>query len=527
MVEIQTRNPDYWAESSFEILDEDIEQLFQFLLDEEEPQSIDVMAQVIMESRINAEKQILQRRLEGRKVYQPKESYELGASVIFPYMHFAHGEVSNIRDAHNPQHGKFKAIEVTFDTGHKSEYAAELDIEHPLNNGSGLEDQVDEDQDLQQLFAQYGESVVAALNKKLVDNDEFVRLANEWFVKSLFVDVNVGHLHLSEAVLEMNGGGPLPPDEMIVHLDMDKDTPLSVKRFSLNYALLNDNRFDEVAPPGEVAWFLKRLAPQAVRDVPERLDYDSLSFDRALLGSQLLHIERELDDEWSSLDSVNVGGGGLKIILTYPHRMSGTLPLSSRVKTLFPLGKAQNQLVTLIDDETNVEYKAWVVSEGRYITGLGEWYSEQGVLAGSYINLTPTDRLGRVLIGYDRRKKERKEWIRVAYVDDGRIRFELQNRNVGSDFDDLMVVDTDSAAALDVIYKKSKQRPIAELLAELFPDLTKDSAQNAVHAKTLYSIVNLLRRAPSGLVFAELVRQPAFISVGDQFWQFDTNKWQN
>ncbi|MEM7801634.1 MAG: hypothetical protein AAF633_20730, partial [Chloroflexota bacterium] len=451
MVQIQTRNPEYWSESAFEVTDDDIENIYQHLIEAEEPQTISTLAEVIIESRVNVEKQTLQRRLEGRKVYQPRESYELGTAIVFPTLHFAQGEVTSIRVANNPQHGQFQAIEVTFESGKVAEYAASLDISHPLNDGNGLSNVVSDEVDAQDLSQKYGRIVETALDQKLQDHEDFTRLAQEWFIKSLFSDVNVGHLHLAEAVLEINGGGPLPTDEILIHLDMDASTPQSVKRFSLNYALLNDDRFSEVAPPGEVSWFLKRLMPTDVQETPERLEYEPMSFDRALFGSQLNQIERELDDEWSDIESSNIAQS-VKVVLTYAHKASGTLPFSSRVRNLFPLGVSQTQLVTLVDDTTQAEYPAWVVNSGRYITGLGGFYETNNVPAGSFINLIPTGKLGRVMIGIDRRKRDRKEWIRLGSVEDGGIHFELKKLNIGCDYDDLMVLDTESVAAIDALF---------------------------------------------------------------------------
>jgi hypothetical protein len=41
--------------------------------------------------------------------------------------------------------------------------------------------------------------------------------------------------------------------------------------FSLNYALQEDGRFDEVGPAGEVLWCLKRLEPDEVQQPPAAL----------------------------------------------------------------------------------------------------------------------------------------------------------------------------------------------------------------------------------------------------------------
>jgi hypothetical protein len=51
--------------------------------------------------------------------------------------------------------------------------------------------------------------------------------------------------------------------------------------------------------------------------------------------------------------------------------------------------------------------------------------------------------------------------------------------------------------------------------------------QNTVHAKTLYSAINMLRRVPPGPLFAELVRYPAFQPVGDHYWRFESSRWQS
>lgn len=525
MTQIRTSDPEYWTASSFKITDSDIENLYQFLIDTEEPQKLDTLVRAIISARIESEKLDLQRRLEGRTVYQPQLGYSVGDQIIFPSMQFAHGEVASIRDAQNPQFGDFKAIEVRFPVGRTKEFASELVIDHPLNSGGGLSSLQSDAPDVEKLMAFYGDFVADSLAQRLVGHEEFIRLADLWFVKSLFSEVNVGHLHLAEAILDMNGGGPLTTSEIMTDLDMDPGVKPSVQEFSLNYHLQQDARFVEVAPPGRVLWFLHRLTPADVQHVPERLQYETVSFDRALFGSQLIQIEREVDDEWSEVESAGLKQT-VKITITYPHLVCGTLPLSSRVRPLFPLGISQTQLVTLIDDMSGQEFSVWVAGKKRYITGLADWFERNSIPVGGYINLTPTDQPGRVIIGCDRRRKERKEYVRMASIEDGRIKFDLRKKNIGCDYDDLMIVGTEQVAALDAIYRKTNQRPLSELLAEIFPDLTRESTQGSVHAKTLYSAINMFRRVPSGVIFAELVRQPAFVSVGDQYWQFDSNRMQ-
>jgi hypothetical protein len=62
------------------------------------------------------------------------------------------------------------------------------------------------------------------------------------------------------------------------------------------------------------------------------------------------------------------------------------------------------------------------------------------------------------------------------------------------------------------------EKPISKVIREVFPELAKLSPQGTVHAKTLYSAVNIVRRCPPGPIFAELCAQDCFSSVGGGYW---------
>jgi hypothetical protein len=307
---------------------------------------------------------------------------------------------------------------------------------------------------------------------------------------------------------------------------MDEGIDKSVQRFALNYALQQDKRFDEIAPRGEVAWFLHRLEPEGVRQTPDRLVYEPIPYDRPLLGPQLLALEQEMDDEWSDITPL-AQAEAVELTLIYPHRWAGTLPLSSRTRPLFPSSRSPRQRVIFLEAETEEEIVAWVVQEQRYIYGLADWYEEHKIPVGGYIRLSPGPEAGVVMLDYGRRRAQR-EWVRLAHVVDNRLHFELMRRSIGCDYDDLMVVGTDVVAAVDALWRRaeSHQRSVASLLGELFPTLASLTPQKTVHAKTLYSAINMLRRVPPGPLFAELVRHPAFQAVGDHYWQFDRERWQ-
>jgi hypothetical protein len=298
-----------------------------------------------------------------------------------------------------------------------------------------------------------------------------------------------------------------------------------VQRFSLNDALLHDERFEEVAPAGQIRWFLGRMLPEGVRQLPERLVYSPVSYDRALLNAQLLSLVKELDDEWSDETEASATPQPVLLALTYPHRWAGTLPLSSQTVPLFPASRSRHQRILLVDDESGEEIVGWVVQKARYVFGLGDWYQKHAIPVGGFISLRPGPEPGVILLGYDRRKPQR-EWVRLATVVDNRIRFEMQRRSIGCGYDDLLIVGTDYVAAIDALWRRARdsQRPLASLLLEVVPELINLNPQATVHAKTIYSALNMLRRVPPGPIFAELVKHAAFQPVGDHYWQFDPGR---
>lgn len=524
MIQPRTQSETYWG-ADFALKDTDIEQIYNHFLEVERPQTADEIARMIVAYRVAEEANLVKKKLSGRTIYQPQSSYEVGAQLVFPALQFAHGDVTAVRNGYNPHDGQFKVITVEIEDAVR-EFAATLQPDHFLNagNGDALAELVQVDVD--ELVTLYGDRVKTAVSQELKERSEFVELGDVWFVKQLMAEVNDGHLHLTEAVLEINEGGPLPTEEIVPHLDMDPSLDTSVQHFSLNYHLLADHRFDDVAPKGNVAWFLRRLEPDEVQKTPERLLYQPIPHDRALLSPQLLLLERELDDEWSDLEEPPTLQP-VVFTLMFPHRHSGVIPLSSRIRPLFPHSNSPRQRVRFVDDQTGEEVIGWVAQEARYIYGLGEWYEKNGIPIGGFVHIQPGPEPGVLSLGFDRRRPQR-EWVRLATAVDNRIHFELQRRSVGCGFDDLMIVGTDVVAAIDILWRRadSQQRTVSSLLAELFPKLSELTPQSAVHAKTLYSAINMLRRMPPGPLFAELVRHQAFLPVGDHYWQFDRNRWQ-
>lgn len=524
MIQLKTQTREYW-ESDFTLKDGDFDQLYNHFLEVGSPQTTSEITRVIIAFRLAEERAELSRRLSGRIVYQPQAKYQVADALVFAALNYSYGEVVAERDGHNPELGEFKVITVEVN-GKRRQFAAELKTSHVLNLGQADVQSLIETISADDIYARYGQIVEQRVVKSLQAREEFVFLGGEWLIKPLLADINIGHLHLAEAVLDMTAGGPLKTDEMIVHLDLDPGVNQRSQRFSLNYYLLHDERFDEVAPRGQVAWFLRRLEPEAVKTCAERLVYKPLVYDRALLAAPLLALERELSDEWSDLE-VAVETTSVTFPVIYPHRLVGTLPLNSRLRKLLPIGRSPRQLLTFHDAQTGQALQVWVVEAFRYIYGLRDWFDANGIPVGAMLTVRATATPGEFELDYDRRRPQRED-VRLATIEDNRIHFELDRRRVACGYDELMIVGTDYAAAVDGLWRRyqSQQRSLTSILVDLLPELARLSLQGAVHAKTLYSALNMVRRVPPGPMFAELIRHPAFQSVGDHYWRFDSKRWQ-
>lgn len=519
MNQTQIQTAEYW-ESHFSLSDSDLEQIYNFLLETEKPQTVGALADLVIKHRVREQANELRRVMSGRTVYQPQRAYEVGEELIFPALKLAQGKVTAIRSGYNPEYGEFSVISVEI-KGKTREFAADFKKQHPLNANNGAELTAQMAGDAEVIRRAYGATVTAKIEAALSGREDFIHIGDQWFVQSLMADINIGHLHLTEAILEVANGGPLTMAEIAPQLELDPGIDPEVQEFSLTRHLLQDGRFDEVSPQGPATWYLRRMEPEGVQTTPERLQYQPIPYDRALLTPQQLLLEQELDDEWSDLP-LGDGEGTAVLTLAYPHRWAGTLPLNSKTRPFFALERSPRQRIVLVDDETKAAMECWVVAEGRYIYGLGDWYKENSIPVGGFIHLSPGPGPGVLTLGYDRRRPQR-EWVRLAVVKDNRLQFELTRRNIPCGYDDLLIVGTDVVTAVDSHARRaaSMQTSLAAHLMEVFPSLAGLSPQNTVHAKTLYSAVNMLRRVPPGPIFAELMRNPSFKAVGDHYWQYE------
>jgi hypothetical protein len=323
--------------------------------------------------------------------------------------------------------------------------------------------------------------------------------------------------------LDVAGGGPLPTRDLLAHVELPPSVDPLLAEFSLDYALQEDERFDEVGPAGQVLWYLKRLEPPDVLYPPPRLAYTELPHDRHVLTAELLRLEEELDDEFSPLQAAEQPREEVVLPLLFPHWRVGTLPLNSSLRPLFPTAyEAPRIRFILVDGHSGEEFPGWVVRNERYVSGLEAWYQKYDVPAGGLIRVRRGRAAGQAIVEVvDRRR--RNDWIRTVSISEGQIGFTMLKQPVGTSYDDRMIVGLVDPVTLDEAWLRGEQQrmPIEKLVGFAFRELAKLNPQSAVHAQALYSGVNVIRRVPPAPIFAELVIRPQYVHVGDLYWRLN------
>jgi hypothetical protein len=293
--------------------------------------------------------------------------------------------------------------------------------------------------------------------------------------------------------------------------------------------LQEDGRFDEVGPAGEVLWFLQRLEPDAVRQAPQHLKYHPVQTDRDMLTQEMLDMEASLDDELSPVSTVESNANEVTIALTYPHWSEGTLPLSHRVSQLFPTAYESPRIqFTLILGEEGTRVSGWVVRQNRYVYGLREWYSSQGMIPGTLLKISRGKKPGEVYVLAEKHRPTR-EWIRTVLIGaDGGVVFAVLKQMLSATIDERMVIAIPDQAGLNKAWEQAaKQRHTLEgVVMTTIRELSKLNTQGHVHAQEIYACVNLLRRCPPGPIFALLASRPQFTHVGDLYFRLNDSVLQ-
>jgi hypothetical protein len=515
---------DYWE--TFELQNQDIEFLYSHLMEVESPLTSNELLMALLTERIRQEKMSLEKqRSSGGQIYLPRELYSVDQALVFPSMGWRRALVKEVRQGVNPDMGDFQVIKVAFDGGESRQFASGI-AQHKLNEPPKVSEE-DIGLDFDSVVDIYGEQLFARLESDLNKNPDFVRIAGRWFPRALLVDINAGHLNLAEAVLDMAGGGPLPTTSLLEQVGLSTEVNSKLVEFSMDHALQEDPRFDEVGPAGVVLWFLHRLEPEGVLQIPHFLRYQEVEYNPGLLSEELVNLERKLDDELSPISGKYPVSNEVQLTLIFPHWRAGTLPLSPRMSHLFPTAYETPRIrFTLVDGETGQKFPAWVVRPHRYVLGLREWYEQKGIFPGGLVRVRQGKNPGEVIVQCDSQRGVR-EWIRSVLVgSDGGMVFAMLKQVVTAAYDDRMAIAVTDVEALDQIWKQTQKdrTPFERIVVNTVRELARLNPQSHVHASELYAAINVIRRCPPGPIFALLASRPWFIHVGDLHFRFDDSE---
>ncbi len=150
------------------------------------------------------------------------------------------------------------------------------------------------------------------------------------------------------------------------------------------------------------------------------------------------------------------------------------------------------------------------------MAGLRAWFEQHKLPAGAYIVLERRDSSGDIVVDF-KPKRMRREWMRQAQVVDGTLDFQLRKGEIACEYDELALIGDERPEEIQKLRASVAfaQKPLAELVHEIFTDLAGLSQSGSVHAKTVYSAVNVVRRCPPGPIFAALATDSRLTSVGD------------
>ncbi len=510
MTGVLTLPKDYWL--TIQIIPQDIENLHTYLFERETPLTARDLASAFVEARIKNERAIAEsKKKAGGKNYLPKEKYQVGDDLIFPALDWKQGKVIAVRAGNNLAVNNFDVLTVTLDDGAERMFAAGLES-HQLNEAP-VEMPQSDDLNPQAVLRDFGSVLEKKIEAAFGSDNGLVKIAASWFPRALLIDINQGQLNLAEAVLDMAGGEPMTTDALMKDIELPAGVNANLAEFSLNYALQDDERFDEVGPSGQVLWCLRRLEPDYVREVPPPLRYEVIEHDRSLLSDAMIHLESQLDDELSpSKETDDVSSHTVTLI--YPHLRAGTLPMSARALKLFPTAYESPRVrFTLVDGKTKQRIPAWVVREHGYVFGLREWYKAHSLIPGSLVQVKRGEKPGEVIVEA-KIQRSSKDWVRTLMIgNDGGLVFAMLKQPITAEFNDRMTVHVPDFKALDPLWEK--RRTFSDLVILIMRELSKSNPQGHVHAQELYAGVNLLRRVPPAPLFALLATDPAFKHVGD------------
>ncbi len=521
----KTQTAEYW-QKQFQLSSQDIEAVYQQILEQNRPVKLADIAIALVKRHCDAEELTNRIELQDGRIYQPKETYAVNETVIFPALEFAVGTVAAIRDGHHPDFGNFKVISVNFGNDPVREFAAQFTKDHPLNASDQILSSAEGLLSPDELFLAYKNAIIAKVEATLAKNADFVRFQDNYFLSDALVEFHEGLFNIADAAIDINQG-PLSVENLIEQMGLaEAGREVSeITRFAVNYYLSQDERFVDVGPTHQVLWYLERIQPPEVNHPPRRLQMSQHLYDPAAFDEDLHSLLAEIDDETIHPEDAapaNDKAGSVTLVLNYPHWRVGTLPLTPRIRHFFPTSKFNPVRFEFVDGRTGDTFPGWTVSQFNYIFGLDEWYQKNKLPVGVYITLKRTDNPIQIIIDYQATRTQR-DWVRMAKVAGRKLTFQMNPAALACKYDELMIISDATPEDTDKFWVAAEERNLSlyQLLCDIFPELSKLNPQSTVHAKTLYSAVNVVKRVGPGVIFQELAAHRCFIPMNHGYWTFD------
>ncbi|MGI6381536.1 MAG: hypothetical protein ACOX2R_12360 [Anaerolineae bacterium] len=518
----------FWRDE-YQVTDQDLDLVTSLILDAGKPRSADILAAAIIMRRVKREQQALAQMASRGDLYQPKNTYEVGQRLVFSAREFADGTVTDVREGYNPKYGEFSVIKVQFeDEGPELEFAAGFAYEHALNRPEEeLLGGSDEAFSVEDLVATCLPYVRDRLSAALEEHDEFLRFEDEWYLQELLPDVDEGYLNLAEALI-YERDQPLSVSDILSALDLAEGTSVAAQSFALNRALASDVRFDDVSLDDQPLWYLRQLEPAAVHMRPPVMDDPIRTEGGESIGLSMLDLVEDLGDELDDVPGMVLRElDQIAYDVTFPHLYAGTMPSTQQLLTALKLEhNDRHARITLMDANSGKAYPVWLVPTQGYVCGLNEWYREVGMCVGGRVEVSIPDEPLTIAVSTQRARRSRSEFIRAAAAEGGTLTLQMQRASldVEVDRDTVIYIPEPEEIATLMLTDRMRGLSLSEIVYHAFEELAKLGSGGTVHAKSVYSAVNLMRRCGSVPIFQELTRRACYDPVGNNEWVFDPNK---
>ncbi|MFP3895853.1 MAG: hypothetical protein ACLFV5_03295 [Anaerolineales bacterium] len=520
---LKTQQETFWRDE-YQVSEEDLDLVTGLILDEGTPQPLSVLTSTIILRRFRQEQQEVSRQAEQGMIYRPVDEYQVGDELVFSALDFVVGEVVGIREGDNPRYESFDVIRV--DLGEEErEFASGFDHAHPLNRPvEELVSRTDEEMDEADLLRLFEHYVASKLEPTLEEDEDFIRFGDAWFLSALLPEIHVGHLNLAEAVI-YEAGESVKAEEMVEDLELESGS-LEAQVFALNRALEQDERFDDVSMDDSPAWYLRALEPEAIYERPQVHEVGYRAEGGEHIGLTMLDMVEEIGDELDSVETVILDKvSDIHFEVIFPHLQAGTMPATRQFMRHLPSDTTRHHSpITFIDRDTGEPMKVWVVPEEGYVCGLEDWYAQVGMCVGGRVTVKALEDPLTFEITVEPERGGSSNWVRSASVENGRLVLQMQRANIAVDCDPNMMVDIpDPQEIVQFMESTAEDDPsLGSLIRTAIRELVKLSSRGVVHAKAIYSVVNLLRRTGAVPIFSELTRNACFDPVREGFWAYDT-----